>query len=63
MNITHSIRAALSMVSSCRRRATSHVTAPIVITNSVMKAPMRKVSVTSIRDCTREEKISAGLSR
>jgi hypothetical protein len=63
MNITQSIRAALSMVSSCRRRATSHVMVPIEITNIVMKAPMRSVSVTSIRDCAREEKIRAGLSR
>ena len=63
MNITQSIMAALSMASSRRTMATSHVMAPIEITNSVMKAPMRSVSVTSMRDCTREEKIRAGLSR
>jgi hypothetical protein len=48
---------------SRKTRATSHVRAPIEITNSVMKALMRSVSETSIRDCTREEKIRAGLNR
>jgi hypothetical protein len=63
MNMTQSIRAALSMESSRKRRATSQVSAPIETTNSVMKAPMRSVSETSIRDCAREEKMRAGLNR
>ena len=63
MNITQSTRATLSMASSRTRRATSHVIVPIEITNSVIKAPMRRASVASIRDCAKEEKIRAGLSR